>query len=206
MPAAYELPAALLVIAGGLMACLVGYRLFRIVLAIYGFGLGAVIASSVVGVTNTVGMIVAALGGGVVGALTLVFAYFAGIALVGGALGALLSHGLWTEFGSGEPPPLLIVGASVAGAIAAMFLQRYVIIVGTAFGGAWTTVVGVMSIVQGQAARPAGAEPVWILYPTLPADSRLSLLAWLGLGLAGTAIQLAVTGRTTNGRPRRSKT
>ena len=43
--------------------------------------LGAVIASSIVGVTNTIGMLAAALGGGLVGALTLVFAYFAGITI-----------------------------------------------------------------------------------------------------------------------------
>jgi hypothetical protein len=195
LPASYEFPAAILIIAGGALACLTGYRLFRIVLAIYGFVLGAMIASSIVGVTNTLGMVAAALGGGVLGALTLVFAYFAGIALVGGALGALLSHALWTQFGSGDPPALLIVGASIAGAVGAMFLQRYVIVVGTAFGGAWTIVVGVMSILQGRTGRAVGADDVWILYPTMPADSRWSLLAWIALGLAGTAIQLAVTGR-----------
>ena len=37
-------------------------------------------------------MIVAALVGGVVGALLLVFAYFIGIALVGAGLGALVAH------------------------------------------------------------------------------------------------------------------
>ena len=190
LPASFELPAAVLIIAGGAMACLAGYRLFRIVLAIYGFVLGAVIASSIVGVTNTIGMLAAALGGGLIGALTLVFAYFAGIALVGAALGALLTHGLWTQFGGGDPPALLIVGASIAGALAAMFLQRYVIVVGTAFGGAWTIVVGLISILQGR-----GADNVWILYPTLPADSRWTMLAWLALGLAGTALQLAITGR-----------
>jgi hypothetical protein len=190
LPASFELPAAVLIVAGGAMACLAGYRLFRIVLAIYGFVLGAVIASSIVGVTNTIGMLAAALGGGLIGALTLVFAYFAGIALVGAALGALLTHGLWTQFGVGDPPALLIVGASIAGALAAMFLQRYVIVVGTAFGGAWTIVVGLMSILQGR-----GADNVWILYPTLPADSRWTMLAWLALGLAGTAIQLAITAR-----------
>ena len=98
LPAAFELPAAVLIIAGGAMACFAGYRLFRIVLAIYGFMLGAVIASSIVGVTNTIGMLAAALGGGLVGALMLVFAYFVGIALVGAALGALLTHGVWTQF------------------------------------------------------------------------------------------------------------
>ncbi len=33
--------------AGGVIACFAGYRLFRIVLAIYGFMLGAMIASSI---------------------------------------------------------------------------------------------------------------------------------------------------------------
>ena len=192
LPASYELPAALLITAGGIIACIAGYRLFRIVLAIYGFVLGAVIASSIVGPTNTLGMIGAALGGGLVGALTLVFAYFAGIALVGGALGALLAHAAWTQFGSGDPPALLIVGAAVAGAIAAMFLQRYVIILSTAFGGAWTIVVGLMAILGGR----SNSANVWILYPTMPSDSRWTLLAWGALGVAGTAIQLAVTART----------
>ena len=195
LPASYELPAAVLIIAGGTIACLAGYRLFRIVLAIYGFVLGAVIASSIVGVTNTIGMIAAALGGGLAGALILVFAYFAGIALVGGAVGALVTHGLWTQLASGDPPALLIVGASVAGALGAVFLQRYVIVVATAFGGAWTIVVGLMSMAQGQFARRAGADDVWILYPSLPAESRWTMLAWAALGLAGTAIQLAITGR-----------
>jgi hypothetical protein len=191
LPASYELPAALLITAGGVIACIAGYRLFRIVLAIYGFVLGAVIASSIVGPTNTIGMIGAALGGGLAGALILVFAYFAGIALVGGALGALVSHALWTQFGGGDPPALLIVGAAMAGAIAAMFLQRYVIVVSTAFGGAWTIVVGLMSIIGGR----SGDANVWILYPTMPSESRWTLLAWGALGVAGTAVQLAITSR-----------
>ena len=70
------------------------------------------------------------------------FAYFAGIALVGGALGALFRTPCGRSSAAADPPALLIVGAAVAGAIAAMFLQRYVIVVGTAFGGAWTIVVG----------------------------------------------------------------
>jgi Domain of unknown function (DUF4203) len=190
LPASYEFPAALLIMAGGVIACIAGYRLFRIVLAIYGFVLGAVIASSIVGPTNTLGMIGAALGGGLAGALILMFAYFAGIALAGGALGALLSHASWTQFGGGEPPALLIVGAAVAGAIAAMFLQRYVIVVSTAFGGAWTIVVGVMSI-----AGRTGDADVWILYPGMPGESRWTLLAWGALGVAGTAVQLAITSK-----------
>src|SRR5262245_4894593 len=142
LPHSYELPAALLLIAGGAVACFAGYRLFRVVLAIYGFILGAGFASSIVGSTNTVGMVAAALVGGLVGSLVLVFAYFVGIALVGAGLGAFVAHLLWTQAGSPEPPALAVIAFAILGAAGAMLLQRYVIIIGTAFGGAWTLIVG----------------------------------------------------------------
>ena len=41
LPQSYGLPAAIGLVLGGAVACFAGYRLFRIVLAIYGFILGA---------------------------------------------------------------------------------------------------------------------------------------------------------------------
>ena len=37
LPATFQTPAAIILVLGGLLACFAGYRLFRIVLAIYGF-------------------------------------------------------------------------------------------------------------------------------------------------------------------------
>jgi len=48
-----------------------------------------------------------------------------------------------------------------------------------------------MSIIGGR----SGNANVWILYPTMPTESRWTLLAWAALGIAGTAVQLAVTAR-----------
>ena len=45
LPHSYELPAALVLVAAGALACFAGYRLFRLVLAIFGFILGAMLAS-----------------------------------------------------------------------------------------------------------------------------------------------------------------
>ena len=45
----------------------------------------------------------------------------------------------------------MILGA-VAGALLATWLQRYVIILGTAFGGAWTVVVGGAALMGNPAA------------------------------------------------------
>src|ERR1051326_5510316 len=109
LPHAYELPAAIAFIVGGALACFAGYRLFRLVLAVYGFILGAMIASSVMGPTNTTGMIVAALVGGLVGALVLVFAYFVGIALAGAGLAVVLVHVFWRQMMTPADPPAVAV-------------------------------------------------------------------------------------------------
>src|SRR5262245_12034643 len=136
------MPAAVLLGLSGLLACLAGYRLFKVVLAIYGFALGAFVANSTMGVTNTTGMIAVAIVGGIAGSVILVLAYFVGIALAGAALGALVTHVGWNYIRAGEPPLIAVVSLAVLGAIGALLLQRYVIIVATAFGGAWTAILG----------------------------------------------------------------
>ena len=197
LPHSYELPAAILLVLGGALSCFAGYRLFKIVLGIYGFILGALLASSAMGVTNTTGMLLAALAGGIVGALLLMFAYFIGIALVGAGLGALVAHVGWGYAGAGDPPALVVILLSILGSIGAMLLQRYVIIVATAFGGAWTVIVGTLAITGDRgAARAASAGDVWILYPMTPAQGqRWVPVAWIALGLIGTGVQLGITGR-----------
>jgi Domain of unknown function (DUF4203) len=197
LPTSYQIPAALLLLVGGAVACFAGYRLFRIVLAIYGFILGAMLASSMMGVSNTTGMIVAAIVGGLGGALVLVFAYFIGIALIGAGLGALIAHAGWGYVRPGEPPVLAVIALAGLGAIAAMMLQRYVIIVATAFGGAWTMIVGGLAAAGDRAAaRVAATGNVWILYPLTPAPGqRWVPIAWIALSLLGLGVQLAITGR-----------
>lgn len=198
LPQAYELPAAFVLFMSGALACLAGYRLFKFVLAVYGFILGAAIASSTMGVTSTTGMIVAAIVGGVAGALILVLAYFVGIALVGAGLGVLVAHVGWNYLRSaGEPPLTVIVLLAVLGAMGSMLLQRYVIIVATAFGGAWTAIIGGLTIAgDRRLATAAGSGDMWILYPLAPSPgNRWVPIAWLVLGLVGTAVQLGITGR-----------
>jgi hypothetical protein len=196
LPHSYELPAAVLIVLGGTLSCLAGYRLFKITLAIYGFIFGAMLASSMMGITNTSGMIVAALLGGLAGALILLFAYFIGIALIGAGLGALAAHVGWGYVRSGDPPVALLVALALAGAVGAMLLQRYVIIVSTAFGGAWTVIVGALAIASHGAERASRVGDVWILYPMTPATGAGWVpVAWIVLGVIGTAVQLGITGK-----------
>ncbi len=155
------------------------------------------LASSMMGSSNTTGMIVSAIVGGLAGAAILVFAYFVGIALIGAGLGALVAHVGWGWFRVSDPPPALIIALAIMGALGAMVLQRYVIIVSTAFAGAWTILIGTMAMMDHSsvAARPRG-DNVFILYPTTPASGAPWMpIAWIVLGLAGTVVQLGITGR-----------
>jgi hypothetical protein len=199
LPHAYELPAAIGLILAGALACFAGYRVFRIVLGIYGFILGAMLASSMVGVNSTAVMVMAAVAGGLIGAVVMAFAYFVGIALVGASLGALIAHLIWTRVATvdpPDPPALAVIVVSIAGAIAAMLLQRYVIILGTAFAGAWTLIVGAVNAFAARGVTPgASAAEVWILYPTSVPDQGWAPIAWVVLGLVGAGVQLTITGR-----------
>jgi hypothetical protein len=186
----------MVLLVAGALSCFAGYRLFRTVLAIFGFILGAMLTSSLMGISNTAGMVIAALIGGLAGAAILLFAYFVGIALVGAGVGALVAHFGWAFVGSGDPPVLAVIGTAVVGAIAAMFVQRHVIIVTTAFVGAWTLIVGILATVGDRGALSAkSASNVWILYPTTAPGYGWMPFVWMALGLAGTAMQLAITGK-----------
>jgi len=198
LPATLEFPAAIVLLLGGAVACFMGYRFFRVVLAIYGFIFGAMLASSVMGISNHLGMLIAALVGGILGAVLFTFAYYVSIGLIGAGMGAFLLHVVWDYAKRSEPPSVAVIIASVAGAVIAMALQRYVIIVATAFSGAWTMIVAGLAMAGNRAAeRAAAGGSVWILYPFAPATSGPGWVptAWMLLSLLGIAVQAGVTGR-----------
>ena len=90
LPASYQLPAAAILFVGGFVSCFLGYRLFKVVLGVFGFIIGALAASSVFGASDTTPMVIAAVVGGIAGAALMLAAYFVGVALVGAAIGALI--------------------------------------------------------------------------------------------------------------------
>ena len=195
LPASLQTPAALILVIGGLLACFAGYRIFRVVLGIYGFIGGALLASNIVGTDPTMWMFVAAIVGGLIGALILIAAYFIGVALIGAGLGAVLANLVWASTG-GEPHIAIVIVLAILGALAALALQRYVIIIATAFGGAQTVVVGAAALMGNRAAAEAAARAVYSIYPLNPMPATvLDSAAALLLGIAGLAVQLLVTAK-----------
>ena len=195
IPATFQTPAAVVLLLGGLLACFAGYRLFRTVLAIYGFILGALVASSLMPAEGTGWMILTWIGGGLAGALVLLVGYFAGVALIGAGIGAFVAHVTAAAFGN-EPALWIVILLSVSGALVALVLQRYVIIVATAFGGAQTALVGAAALMGGQTTAEAAARAAYRVYPLDPVPgSYWDVWVWLALGLAGLFVQLGITAR-----------
>ena len=69
LPTAYQIPAAIILVVGGAIACFAGYRFFRLVLSIFGGLLGALVATSIVGPAEPLTLLNAAVVGGLAGAL-----------------------------------------------------------------------------------------------------------------------------------------
>ncbi len=196
LPASLQAPAAVILLVGGLLSCFAGYRVFRVVLGIYGFILGALLASAAMGTDHTLWMIVAAVAGGLVGALILIAAYFVGVALIGAGIGALVANLAGAALGR-EPHILVVIVLAIAGALGALALQRYVIIGATAFGGAWTAIVGGLALAGNRiAAQAAARNDVWLAYPFTPAPGqRWIIFVWIVLGILGVVVQLGVTAK-----------
>ena len=195
LPATYQAPAAAILIGAGILSCFFGYRLFKVVLGMFGFGVGVLAATSFFGPAQSTGQLFAAFLGGLIGAGILLAAYFVGVALVGAGIGALLVNVIWTQV-EGDPHPAIVILASVAGAVVATWLQRYVIILGTAFAGAWTMLVGGLAVMGDSGPlKAAAAGDVWVAYPLSPApDMRWLPWAWFALGAFGTLVQMRWTG------------
>ncbi len=187
LPTTYHIPAALILLAGGVLACFAGYRLFRLVLGIYGFILGALLAISAISPASLLSMAIVVLIGGVVGA----------ILLLGGGLGVLVVQAIWAQQGWGDPRALTLFGCAIGGAIVALIFQRYAIVAGTAFGGAWTAVMGAAAMFGDPAAQHVtDARNVWIVYPFAPPLTRPWVtVAWIVLGIVGVIVQLRAGAR-----------
>jgi hypothetical protein len=127
----------------------------------------------------------------------LIAAYFVGVALIGAGVGAVLANMLWAAMDR-EPHLAVVIGFAVAGALLALVLQRYVIIISTAFAGAWTGIAGGLALAGNRATVSATTSrtDVWIPFPVAAnSDDQWIMVVWIALGVIGTIVQLTVTAK-----------
>jgi hypothetical protein len=162
------------------------------------------VSTSFMDPSATWGLVMAAVVGGIVGAVLMVAAYFVGVGLVGAGIAALVVHGVWRIWG-GEPPTVVLVIVCVLGALGALSISRWVVVFGTAIAGAWTALVGGLALVGNTTAMAAApAKDPWIVYPLDPLPKAWWVTAaWIGLSLFGVVVQMTTTSKM--GRRKRKK-
>jgi len=135
----------------GLLICFFGYKIFRIVLAILGFIIGASFIAGV-GFTLTDGneilvILIAGIAGGLVAAVILLFLYSAGVFLLGALFGISVFSGILMLINI-DTSPLLYIMPAILGGIIALLLQKFMIILITSFAGAWIAVIGTLYVLN----------------------------------------------------------
>jgi hypothetical protein len=196
VPGAYAVPVAVILVISGAVACFGGYRLFRVVLGVYGFILGAMVTSSVMGTSSTWALVMAAAVGGIIGAVLMIAAYFVGVGLIGAALASLAVHVVWRVIG-GDPPTAVLVIMAVLGALGALSVARYVAVIGTALAGSWTMIVGGLAL-SGRKfdSLPVTSDNIWVVYGAGPLPGNwVVIVSWVLLALAGAVVQMTTTSK-----------
>lgn len=189
-----HVPVAVILLVGGLLSCFLGYRLLRLLVAAYGFGLGVIIVTAFADRLEPWVMVAVMAGGGLLGALLAKAAYLAVVAVLGAGLGALVVQAGWLS-AAGEPGLWVVLSVCLAGALVALALRKYVVIVGTSFGGAWTALVGGLALAGDDSAVAAASGDVQQVYPLAPASTQMEFaVAWYVLGGVALLVQLR-TGR-----------
>ena len=201
-----QLPAAALLLLGGIVVCFFGRKMFRTSLAIVGFVVGASAASSVFGLSDRMPMLIAGILGGLLGAVILYTAYYIGVALVGAAFGAVACNLAFSALHR-EPAVFAVVLFAVAGAVASTYLQRYFVIVGSGIVGALMMIHGAIGLAGKEFGVSTASSGVWVVVPFDPAPGqRWVPIAWGVLALVGIAVQLGWTGgdkgRVGRGKPK----
>lgn len=175
----------------GLLFCFLGYRLFKLVLAVVGFALGATLAATGVLAVGAeqVWVIMAGVVGGLLGAVLLVLLWFVGIFLLGAGL-AVMAVAVPLQAAGVDFPRIALLIIAIVGGIVALFLQKLIIVVSTSFSGSLNLVTGVTYFLFRDSVTPMNM-PDQLDRPTLIG----MLVAWFLMGITGVVVQYQVTGR-----------
>jgi hypothetical protein len=201
--------AALLAAILGLAFLFYGYRLFLVMLPIWGFfagfWLGAQGVNLLLGsgfLATTTGWVVGFVLGLITALLSYMF-YLVGIALVAAGFGAAMGSGIMTALGF-DPGILVSLVALVSAVIVAgltlwLNLQKYIIILITALGGANLLLLAVLLLlgdVTLAGLAQSGSSLRFFIQGFLQ-GSWLWLVIWLTVAVAGFVVQLRTNRRYT---------
>ncbi|MBK8020773.1 MAG: hypothetical protein IPK19_04920 [Chloroflexi bacterium] len=151
--------ARILLLIGGLVLLVIGWRVYDFVVVIAGFLIGALLASSLVSSDNAIIAIAAVLIGGLLGAAVGYFLYYAAVFIIGMYIGILLTNALAISLSLAPISPLVLLIGGLIGGIILIALSFELLVLLSALVGAqmitlalslsviWTLVLTVVGVI-----------------------------------------------------------
>ncbi len=143
--------ARILLILGGVLLLVAGWRVYDFVTVIAGFLIGAMIALSLVTTDNSLIVVAAILLGGLIGAALGYFLYYIAVFLIGAYIGVAVTAGLAFQLSLTPVNPLVLLIGALIGGLVLIGLSFQFLILLSALVGAQMLVLGL------------GLAPVWTL-------------------------------------------
>lgn len=185
---------SLIQIIWGGFVCFYGYRLFKVVLGFIGFAFGFAITAAIVGAISNDAGAALALGfiGGILGAAVTLAVYFLGVFLIGASIGSTIGLVMVAATKSDEMF-ILVILLAIAGGVIALFLQKLMIVVSTAFTGAFGIVTGFALFSKG--GTSLGFDSIKLLSRFDSGEMSAVVFIWLAVGAVGVAVQYQLLAR-----------
>ena len=182
----------------GVGLCLVGYRIFLVLLPIFGFFAGFWLGAEAVALIFNTGFLATVAGWvvgfvvGLIGALVSYLFFTLGVAVVAAGIGAALGSGIMGAIGleSGFLVTIVVIICAVAAAVLTVVfrIQKYVIIGLTAVSGANALLLSVLLLI-GKVSLDDLQTAGNSIKPVLQ-DSWFWLIVWLAVAVASFVLQV----------------
>ncbi len=176
--------AGLIFLVIGIAILFFGYRFFKAALGVMGFATGFILVVTLGSDLTDFGrteVLIAGLIGGAVCTFLFIFAYYAGIFIMGALLGYVLGTSVSPYIH--VDPVIIIAVAVVLGGMITFVVQRVVVICISAFFGAWIFLLGIGLLLSQIKTESIISEPgkVLLLYQ----EFTWMMLVWLVISLTG---------------------
>jgi hypothetical protein len=125
--------------------------------------------------------------GAVIGAVLCLWLFFLGIFLLGASAGTAVATAVFNGLGR-QPEPLIVLIVAVVFGVLAIVVQKFMIVISTAFSGSYLLVAGILQLLAGT----PNATPLWV-DPLQPGPKGVvgmgAWILWVVVGLSAAAFQ-----------------
>jgi len=177
---------SVLCIVFGVINCFWGYRIFKLLLSLWGFftgcSLGIMVAENfqlLFPWNIIIGVVL-----GIIAIFIVRMLFQAGMFLLGAVFGYTVAMAILYNWYTLPQIPVIIISCLVGG-IAAVILQKPILVVATSFAGSWLAVSSGITLISGQ---PFGSLPPSSQQAT--GEMLMVTLGWIVLGTVGMLMQL----------------